>query len=214
MKKSLPILLAGAALALLAGCASPQPKEVAVKWLTAISEGDLKTADECSTARTHRANEVVISLLRDVDRQRLVEFIGKLESEGVEELKEDTASISVKDSKVPPVELKQIDGEWKVNGRGVHPKLAAVKYLHSLAIGDLKAADEFSTPATHARNAEIVAEKTTAAEKHDAAIRAGFAKVKAGKVAVAGDTATIGEGEAALTLKLIDGEWKVDAPQK
>ena len=96
---------------------------------------------------------------------------------------------------------------------GNSPKSVAVKWYKAVSEGDVKTANKYSTDSTHAFNALIAAalesEKKSDKDKDD--INETIDKLKSAEEKIDGDTATlVVDGKEGLTLKKVDGEWKVD----
>ena len=111
---------------------------------------------------------------------------------------------------------KRVDGEGKdifSKFGGMSPKEVAVKWYKAVSEGDVKTANKYSTENTHAFNALIAAalesEKKSDKDKDD--INETIDKLKSAEEKIDGDTATlVVDGKEGLTLKKVDGEWKVD----
>ncbi|MBO7327639.1 MAG: DUF4878 domain-containing protein [Lentisphaeria bacterium] len=122
MKKFAVMLLALTGLFILTGCGESTPLEVAMEWGEAVLDGDLKSANECSTENTRAINAFVISML-DGDSEKVKEARSKFE-EGIRKLENakvviegDVASIYAEEDESKPMTLKKVDGKWKVDAR-------------------------------------------------------------------------------------------------
>ena len=119
MKKLSLLLLSLSALFIFAGCGSSSsaPRDVAVKWYTALIEGDLKTANELSTEETRAINGLAASAMSSLkkgsdDEKNAQENLKQLKNAKVE-IDGDTARLIVEGKS--DITLKKVDGEWKVD---------------------------------------------------------------------------------------------------
>ena len=118
MKKIMLALMAVAGLFILSGCAD-SPKDVTKKWMKALINKDVKTANEYSTSRVHTLNALAISALSDKDSGEKVtkefqESMDRLDKAEVK-IEGDTAQIYMKSDEETPMTLKKVDGKWKVD---------------------------------------------------------------------------------------------------
>ena len=93
------------------------------------------------------------------------------------------------------------------------PRDVAVKWYAALIEGDLKTANELSTEQSRAING-LAASSMSSFEKgseDEKNAQENLKQLKNAKVEIDGDTARlIVEGKSDITLKKVDGEWKVD----
>lgn len=93
------------------------------------------------------------------------------------------------------------------------PKDVAVKWFQALLDGDVNTANELSTDQTKALNALFAAGFTSEEKGSDDAkeSKAMLEQLKKAEEKINGDSATLViDGEEGLTLKKVDGKWKVD----
>lgn len=93
------------------------------------------------------------------------------------------------------------------------PKDVAVKWFQAVLDGDVKTANELSTEKTQAMNALMAAAMQAGDKDSDDAKEAQqmLDELKKAEVKIDGDTATlVMDGKDGLTLKKVDGDWKVD----
>ena len=111
--KSLALIATSFAMLLLSGCGE-SPEDVAQKYMTALSEGDLDAMNKVSTAQTARLNGFYIAIIeKDPEKEE--------KKAKMKDLKFDKTEIDGEYAKVyiegddDPVTLKKVDGEWKVD---------------------------------------------------------------------------------------------------
>lgn len=100
---------------ILTGC-SDSPKDVAVKWGNALLDGDAKKANEYSTENTVAANAFIIGIVSkdEKEKKNFSETIDKWK-DGTEEINGDTAKVYFPGEENGSVNLKKVDGKWKVD---------------------------------------------------------------------------------------------------
>ena len=113
MKKFMVMLMAVAGMLFLTGC-SDSPKDVVGKWANAIADGDTETANKYSTSNVHVLNAIMISAIKDKKEgsEEFVASMKKLDS-AKEEITGDTAKVTLEDGE--SIDLKKVDGDWKVD---------------------------------------------------------------------------------------------------
>lgn len=117
MKKFLVMLLALAGVFVFTGC-DDSPQDVVAIWATAIVDGDLDTANEYSTERTHVLNALMVGMMSGKEESDEVknfkENVEKIADAKVE-INGDVAKVYINEDDDNPVVLKKVDGEWKVD---------------------------------------------------------------------------------------------------
>ena len=98
------------------------------------------------------------------------------------------------------------------------PKDVAVKWGKALVAGDLKTANKYSTEKTRPMNAMVIGMMSGGGEEAKAEFNADIKKWESGKEEINGDSATVfgkdPKEKDAVTLKKVDGSWKVDVQKK
>lgn len=117
MKKFLMMLAACAGLFVVAGC-SDSPKEVTEKWLSALAEGDLETANKYSTGKVAILNAMIVEGIKEGDsnKEQIEKSLDAVRN-AKEEIDGDTAKVYVDEDKDSPVTLVKVDGDWKVDAQ-------------------------------------------------------------------------------------------------
>ena len=116
MRKFLMLSVAAASLLILAGC-SDSPKQVTRKWHKAILAGDLNTANKLSTSNTAVLNAIIVEMVKDKNNETVkknVEQSLKNINSAQEKITGDTAEVSIEGAN-KPIQLKKVEGEWKVD---------------------------------------------------------------------------------------------------
>lgn len=107
-------------------------------------------------------------------------------------------------------------GTILLTGCSDSPKDVAVKWGKAIMAEDLKTANEYSTEKTKVLNA--IAVRMCSNEKSKAEISETVKKWENGMEEINGDTAKVyggkGPDKKEITLKKIDGKWKVDATKE
>ena len=99
---------------------------------------------------------------------------------------------------------------------GNSPKDAAKKWMQAIEKGDLTEANKYSTEKTHLLNGMIVSMMDKAGKegkKSDKDFKEGLKKIDEARVEIDGDVAKIyssDDDSNPMTLKKVDGDWKVD----
>ena len=137
MKRVCALFVSLAALLIFAGCGD-SPRDVAAKWYSAaVLDGDSNKANDFSTEDSRKANGVLSGVISititgdgdsvkiEKDKEQVEQFKAKLEElkKAEEKINGDTAELFVKEKKV--LELKIVNGEWKVD---------VPKYMRSLGV--------------------------------------------------------------------------------
>lgn len=100
------------------------PGDVVCKWSSAIADGDLEAANECSTASTQTLNSFMIAMFQEAKKENKEDFEKKMDSmKNIEIIREeidgDTAKVWTKDPEGKesdkPITLVKVDGNWKVD---------------------------------------------------------------------------------------------------
>ena len=115
MKKLMLMLVSLSAVFIFAGC-SDSPRDVAVNWYGAILDGDAKKANEYSTENTQAANAFLAgAMAAQKNKEQIEEAKSKIKElkKAEEKINGDTAELIVDGEKV--MDLKKVDGEWKVD---------------------------------------------------------------------------------------------------
>ena len=116
MKKFLVMLLAVVGVFVFTGC-EDSPQDVVEIWATAIVDGDLKTANEYSTERTHVLNALMVGMMSEEENSGAEKFKANVDkiADAKVEIEDDVAKVYVE--KDDPITLKKVDGEWKVDAQ-------------------------------------------------------------------------------------------------
>ena len=104
-------------------CSSNSPKSVAVNFFEAISEGDFETAKKYGDTATNSLFDLVLAFGADKMKEEIEKNKDKVKFEVTdEEIDGDEAKVTVKSTELESgkeetsiVQLKKIDGEWKVS---------------------------------------------------------------------------------------------------
>ncbi len=113
--------------------------------------------------------------------------------------------------------LSVMAGLFILTGCSESPQDVAGKWGEAILKGDLKTANHYSTEKTRTINAFVISLLDGDSEKVNSArekFEEGVKKVETAKVVIEGDVAKIyteGDESKPMTLKQVDGEWKVDA---
>ncbi len=204
MKRTLTFsVLALAAVCILWACSSETPKQIAEKYLTAMSVGDYEAAKQYVTKDSQSALDTYAK-----DPASKIEEAIKMQI-GDETLSENKAMVAYKqnaDDKV--LQLTKEDGKWKaifsesdfVN----RAKQVGESFLLAFAKGDIELAKTYATKDAQT-SLDMMAYSTEAK-------RGNPDKIKIGSIDLRGDQATLSytENGAPKTLDLVKeaGEWK------
>lgn len=122
--KILTLTIAAAFAVFFSTACKDSPGDVVCKWSSAIADGDLETANECSTAKTQMLNGFMIAMLQDAKKENKEDFEKKMDAmknaEVIrEEIDGDTAKVWIKktegEESDEPITLVKVDGDWKVD---------------------------------------------------------------------------------------------------
>lgn len=124
--KLFALMVAAAFAVFFATACKDSPGEVVSKWSAAIADGDLETANECSTANTQALNGIMIAMLQEAKKENKEEFEKQMEAmKNIEitreEIDGDVAKIWTKEpdgkESEKPFTLVKVDGDWKVDAK-------------------------------------------------------------------------------------------------
>lgn len=122
--KILTLTIAAAFAVFFSTACKDSPGDVVCKWSSAIADGDLETANECSTAKTQMLNGFIIAMLQEAKEENKEDFEKKMDAmknaEVIrEEIDGDTAKVWIKkpegEESDEPITLVKVDGDWKVD---------------------------------------------------------------------------------------------------
>jgi hypothetical protein len=184
-------------------CASESPKQVAEKFLTAISVGDFEAAKKWATKESHTALDMAAANDKDHIAERHKIQIGE------ETISENKATVVYKDNEDEKVlKLSKEDGKWKAafsksdldGGAATN----AEKFLDAFAHGDMNGAKKYATRDAQASLDMMAGTFEAKKAKPD--------KIEMGDIKYEGDRASVfyHENGVLKTLDMVkeDGKWK------
>jgi hypothetical protein len=184
-------------------CASESPKQVAEKFLTAISVGDFEAAKKWATKESHTALDMAAA--KDKEREYTAHKI----QVGEETISENKATVVYKDNDQEKVlKLSKEDGKWKAafskSDMDEGAAANAEKFLNAFAHGDMEAAKKYATKDAQSSLDMMAGTSETKKANPD--------KIEMGDIKYKGDNATVSYHENGVlkTLEMVkeDGQWK------
>ncbi|MEY3445035.1 MAG: hypothetical protein RLZZ519_3316 [Bacteroidota bacterium] len=184
-------------------CAGESPKQVAEKFLTAVSVGDFEAAKKWATKESHTALDMAAANDEDhIYEPHKIQI-------GEETISENKATVVYKDNDDEKVlKLSKEDGKWKAafsksdldGGAAAN----AEKFLNAFAHGDVDGAKKYAT-----RDAQASLDMMAGTLE---AKKANPDKIEMGDIKYSGDRATVSYHENGVlkTLDMVkeDGKWK------